>query len=555
MITNIYRKYISNTTIPNNSEYLKQHQLSKCSGNRELNLNNNPVSLYNQISFQGIKLKPKHDLAHYEGCILGGAIGDALGAPVEFLKLSEICRKYGPKGITLDSFIKSKSPLEFTDDTQMSFFTADGLIKSSIKNKSKYKIDFMDVFESYRNWLNTQMEVSITDKGWIGKIKELYQVKSPGNTCVNSILNNQPGTIKQKINDSKGNGGVMRSAPIGLLYYSKPSVAFKTAVACTALTHSNPDAYLSAGAFSAIISHIIQGKSLEEAVQKAIRLLRKFDNSEEIIKKLEQSVKLANSNTDSYSAIEALGRGYIGSEALSLSIYSALKNKMIFSKSVEMSSNINGDSDTVAAITGNIVGAYNGISGISAKALKQLKNCNELKLLSKDLFVQHNNIAGKRSRYPIESSYRERYNLDRMLNSEENKANKKKYQILDNIYKKISSGNIRNYNKFLILKEIPENIIEKTLIPIELIDKELKNKKDFNKFVNTLFDNYETLIQNENRRGCFADEKYSLEDILWTLYEKVLAKKNISNTCREISYMIISKDNNIKSITDYISSI
>ena len=261
---------------------------------------NNPQKKYNNcdknlyyhysvvnVSFQANLSKVPSRLERFEGCLLGGAIGDSLGAPVEFMKLQEIYKKYGPKGITLKSFIDSKTPLEFTDDTQMTFFTADGLLKSSIKNHSKYKINFMDVYESYKDWLRTQMEpFSTFDHGWISKIKNLYQQKSPGVTCINSIMDGEPGTLSYKINNSKGNGGVMRSAPIGLLYYSRPDIAFKTAMACAALTHSNPDAYLSAGAFASIISHIIQGKTLDDAVNRSLVLLKKQENGEDIINKI-----------------------------------------------------------------------------------------------------------------------------------------------------------------------------------------------------------------------------------------------------------------------------
>ena len=521
------------------------------------NINRFAITI-SKVPFQANLRKIPTRLEKFEGCILGGAIGDALGAPVEFMRLSEIYKKFGSKGITLKSFIKSKIPLEFTDDTQMTFFTADGLIKSSIKNKSKYSIDFMDVYESYRDWLNTQKGINIFDRGWIGKIKNLYQVKAPGNTCISSLMENIPGTVSNKLNNSKGNGGVMRTAPIGLLYYSKPYIAFKTGIACASLTHSNPDAYLSAGAFASIISHIIQGKTLEDAIKKTIRLLKKCDKSEDVISKLEQSLKLAKSNVDTNYAIKTIGNGNIGSEALSLSLYSALKNKMNFSKSIEMSSNIDGDSDTVAAITGNIVGAYNGISCISKKVLEKLTNYDELKLLSKDLYVQHNNIANKSNRYPTFPTFREVYNIDKMLkNFIKNDNVDKQYKIfLNKKYKELNPQTIRDYSNFLDVKDVPKNIVEKIIIPVELIDKELKNKKAFKKFIIILADNYETLIKNENRRMCFLDEKYTIEDILWTLYEKTLDKnKNIDEIYQRVSYMISSQKYNIKSIIDSMNKL
>lgn len=58
------------------------------------------------------------------GCMVGGACGDALGYGVEFLRLREIKEKYGRDGITE----LLESPAKISDDTQMSLFTANGLL-------------------------------------------------------------------------------------------------------------------------------------------------------------------------------------------------------------------------------------------------------------------------------------------------------------------------------------------------------------------------------------------------------------------------------------------
>ena len=56
---------------------------------------------------------------------MGGAVGDALGAPVEFMKRSEILRRFGPKGVT--AYARAYGGLGMiTDDTQMTLFTAEG---------------------------------------------------------------------------------------------------------------------------------------------------------------------------------------------------------------------------------------------------------------------------------------------------------------------------------------------------------------------------------------------------------------------------------------------
>ena len=67
-----------------------------------------------------------YDLDRYRGCLLGGAAGDALGYPVEFLSLADIRERYGPAGIT--SYALQHGVAQISDDTQMTLFTANGLL-------------------------------------------------------------------------------------------------------------------------------------------------------------------------------------------------------------------------------------------------------------------------------------------------------------------------------------------------------------------------------------------------------------------------------------------
>ena len=66
------------------------------------------------------------------GCILGGAVGDALGAPVEFMRRREILDTFGPDGIT--EYAPAYGGLgTITDDTQMTLFTAEGLLRAHVR--------------------------------------------------------------------------------------------------------------------------------------------------------------------------------------------------------------------------------------------------------------------------------------------------------------------------------------------------------------------------------------------------------------------------------------
>jgi ADP-ribosylglycohydrolase len=70
------------------------------------------------------------------GCLLGGAVGDALGAPIEFLSLGEIRRRFGPLGVT--GFAAGEWPARsITDDTQMTLFTAEAMIRALHPSRSE----------------------------------------------------------------------------------------------------------------------------------------------------------------------------------------------------------------------------------------------------------------------------------------------------------------------------------------------------------------------------------------------------------------------------------
>jgi ADP-ribosylglycohydrolase len=61
------------------------------------------------------------------GSMIGGAVGDALGYPVEFMSYGQIVNKYGPDGITRYA-LNAKGEAEISDDTQMALFTANGVL-------------------------------------------------------------------------------------------------------------------------------------------------------------------------------------------------------------------------------------------------------------------------------------------------------------------------------------------------------------------------------------------------------------------------------------------
>lgn len=333
------------------------------------------------------------------GCLIGGAIGDALGWPVEFMRLDEIKRKYGQQGIT--NLEKGRSNLvEITDDTQMTIFTAEGILRAENRGINRGIVHIPAVIHrSYLRWLDTQGVGNDVEKdGWIHSIEGLHTRRAPGNTCLDALMAGKMGSMEERLNNSKGCGGVMRTAPFGLVYKKKE--AFGLGCESAAITHGHPSGYLSAGALSFIIAAILEGENIETAVEKSLEELKLYPSSKECSEIIDKAITLAKSNTPDIQAIESLGEGWVGEEALAISIYCALKYQTDFEKAVITAVNHNGDSDSTGAITGNILGAYLGINGIPQNWVREVELTKELTQLADDLIKTYENSDEWHQKYP-----------------------------------------------------------------------------------------------------------------------------------------------------------
>src|SRR6267378_3743842 len=161
--------------------------------------------------------------SRFRGCLLGGAVGDALGAPIEFLDLDEIVRAYGEQGIR--DYAPAYGKLgAITDDTQMTLFTAEAMLSAhAAAALQSHEPDFFRAAAaSYARWLMTQENSRLLSAGsakvsWLLQQKKLFSRRAPGTTCL-SALHSSRGKVTRAANDSKGCGGVMRIAPVGMYF-------------------------------------------------------------------------------------------------------------------------------------------------------------------------------------------------------------------------------------------------------------------------------------------------------------------------------------------------
>ena len=332
-------------------------------------------------------------LDKYKGCLIGGAVGDALGYTVEFFREKEIFGHYGENGITEYELRNNKAII--SDDTQMTLFTANGLLLGA--SDGSY---IQSIYNCYKEWFITQncdyetkSKIRSLLSSWLMDVPELWERRSPGFTCLSAIACGTMGSLNKPINDSKGCGGVMRVAPVGLFFKDTSRISqtdFISAEA-SAITHGHELGYIPSACFAHIINLISHTDiSLKDAVNDSISHTKKLFAGSEYIdyfcQLMNNAVELAGKNIPDLDAIHELGEGWVAEETLAIAVYCALKYENDFEKAVIVSVNHNGDSDSTGAVTGNIIGAYLGIESIPEKFLENLEIKDVISEIACDLY-------------------------------------------------------------------------------------------------------------------------------------------------------------------------
>ncbi|HOF94776.1 MAG TPA: ADP-ribosylglycohydrolase family protein [Clostridia bacterium] len=334
--------------------------------------------------------------------LLAGAIGDALGYPIEFNSLGSIKEKYGSGGLQDLELNPVTGTAIVSDDTQMTLFTASGLLwaQHNQLNEQTDNLPLECLYYSYLRWLYTQNQNIEVDQEVLAEqdferagaprimdIKELYFERAPGITCLEALESGNMGSIDNPINDSKGCGGVMRVAPVGLFLNKTPKEAFRVAAEAAAITHGHPTGYLSSGLFAAIIAYLVNGSELSEAIEQSLEILGEWEGYEETEEAILDALELSVSSVQPEEAIRKLGKGFIAEQALAIALYCALKESDPY-KALLISVNHSGDSDSTGSICGNILGAMHGIESVPEEWVKKLEMSDFILSLADELYAK-----------------------------------------------------------------------------------------------------------------------------------------------------------------------
>jgi ADP-ribosylglycohydrolase/protein-tyrosine phosphatase len=327
----------------------------------------------------------------FRGCLLGGAVGDALGAPVEFSTADSIFASH-PTGI--QEFQEAYGRVgAITDDTQMTLFTAEACLRTRSRWLERGLASLEGVTaHAYLRWLKTQSESPSTEhpagseisddvyESYLLDIPDMNSRRAPGNTCIGALRDGSP------VQESKGCGGVMRIAPVGLTGHvmgwgEETTWSYGSEIA--GLTHGHADGKSPAGYLAVLIKALASGQELRSAAEST----RTGGGGTGTL--IREALHLATDGEFNLANLEKLGGGWVGDEAIAISLYCALTAKDFESGVVNAASH-SGDSDSTASITGQILGTIHGVKSIPARWLNLLELRDTIDLLARDMAAMDN---------------------------------------------------------------------------------------------------------------------------------------------------------------------
>lgn len=326
---------------------------------------------------------------------------------MELYTYEKIVNQYGENGI-LDLQCNVDGRAEITDDTQLTLFTAEGLLRAKGRSEKKglardLRETTLVVFRAYLRWLYTQGLYTTNWKaedydGWLVGVSGLYIGKQASTTSITTLGKGIMGRLSKPLNNSKNSGGVIRISPVGL--FERREDAFELGTRIGAITHGHPSAHYSAGAMARLISNIVEGMSIMESVLDVIGELKRRDNTKECIDQLEQAIELSKTKPCSREAFSELGTGREAPQALAIGVYCALCSPDDIVKALRLAVNHGGDSGSTGSVTGNIVGTYLGKQGIPEDWIEKLQLAREIEVMATDLYARHLETDEWSKRYP-----------------------------------------------------------------------------------------------------------------------------------------------------------
>lgn len=315
------------------------------------------------------------------GCLLGLAIGDALGYPHEFRSVAQVRAELGPAGVTgflsIDdprftrpAFVGPRHPPgTFTDDTQMSLAVAEALLSA---------------------WSSDDELFEAMGRTFVRWARSPENNRSPGATCMAGCRAFERGVPWRSagVPGSKGCGANMRVAPIAL-YFNDPDRVVHVAREQSYLTHGHPTAVESSGATALGVHLSLMGLPPREVLVHLRARWPAVDELGDMLAETEAALSEPPERVlvDRRRGPPALGEGWVAEEALASALYCAIREPDDAAAALLLAANTDGDSDSIASITGALIGARLGLGALPPEWVRDVERSADLLEVADQLYA------------------------------------------------------------------------------------------------------------------------------------------------------------------------
>lgn len=301
------------------------------------------------------------------GCVLGAAIGDAMGHPTEFMSMAQIHARFGASGVQGFELYWERAGVRFapyTDDTQM----AEAVLASLLASR--------DVQESLDAAMQ-RMARAFVD--WAERPQGGH--RAPGNACMAGCRALAAGTPWRLAGgpSAGGCGSVMRAFPFGLLFHDDLRRAEDWAVAHSRLTHNDPIALAASAAMAVGVARVLHDDAPQRVVAEMIAAAAR--HSPRTATMMSQALDEALSGVGPEVTLDRL-RGWAAHEAIAAAVYLFVRHADDPRAAILAGANTPGDSDSLATLAGALVGARCGIDALPAEWLADVERSQDLQALA-----------------------------------------------------------------------------------------------------------------------------------------------------------------------------
>ena len=333
----------------------------------------------------------------YRGCLLGLAVGDAMGYAVDRLSWEEICRDYGPEGIRGYDLVNGYA--DVTSHTQLAAYCANGLLvgltRCQMMGRMAPYVRYVEL--AMREWSQGQHLRRLPDRTafWVSEAEELRRRRCMDTRMLDTLSRDRLGTMAEPKNHNDTPGALCAAVSVGAFFAPgrmEPQEVGSLGAEVLALVSGEPLAFLSGAVVAYAMAGIVQDPDtpLREHFLQATEVVagqfgRSYPQAEELKRLLQRAIMLSsNTLLPERDAMEHL-KCQSCAEVLAGAMYASLRRLDDFDAAMILAVNHSGRSAAVGALTGAFLGAFKGEEAIPQFYLEGLEMVPLLTELAEDL--------------------------------------------------------------------------------------------------------------------------------------------------------------------------